>query len=78
MPLDKELSATDKEYIATVADALAAKLYARYCEAVGGKAFNNDPLPTWEVFKADPNKQKQSQAWLRVAEEAMMLLSEDV
>ena len=45
----------------------AGKLYDRYCEAVGGLAFNGDPLPKWEVFRADPSKQKQSDAWVEVA-----------
>lgn len=37
--------------------------YESYCAAVGGIAFNGDPLPTWEDFSADPNKAKQAQAW---------------
>lgn len=41
--------------------------YTEYCEAVGGKAWNGDPLPTWEEFKADPAKQKQVAAWNRAA-----------
>jgi len=49
---------------------LAGKLYEAYCQAVGGKAFNGDPLPEWEEFRADPSKTKQSNAWVIVAHEA--------
>ena len=42
-------------------------LYSVYCEAVGGVAFNGDPLPSWEDFAADPNKKRQSDAWRSVA-----------
>lgn len=45
----------------------AGMLYERYCVAVGGKAFNGDPLQTWVEFSADPNKQKQVDGWLQVA-----------
>ena len=45
----------------------AALLYDAYCKAVGGVAFNGDPLPDWEAFRADPSKQKQSDAWIEVA-----------
>lgn len=50
---------------------LAPLLYSRYCEAVGGKAFNGDLLPTWGEFVADPAKKKQAEAWLAVASEAI-------
>lgn len=49
---------------------LAGKLYERYCQEVGGKAFNGDPLPDWQTFSNDATKQKQVNAWLSVAEEA--------
>lgn len=49
---------------------LAAKLYTRYCTAVGGKAFNGDALPSAEEFFSDPKKQLQSSAWLATAAEA--------
>lgn len=42
-------------------------LYTVYCDAVGGKAFNGDPLPTWEQFAADMKKTKQADAWREVA-----------
>ena len=51
---------------------LAGILYEEYCKAVGGKAFNGDPLPNWVTFRNDPNKQKQSDAWIAVAEVAIM------
>lgn len=54
----------------TYTQQLAGKLYEAYCAAVGGKAFNGDTLPSWETFRADPAKQKQSDAWLVVARTA--------
>lgn len=41
--------------------------YELYCEKVGGKAFNGDPLPDWEEFASDPNKITQADAWIAVA-----------
>ena len=52
-------------------DYIANKLYTIYCKAVGGVAFNGDPLPDWRTFRNDPSKQKQSDAWMAVAEEAL-------
>jgi hypothetical protein len=46
---------------------LAGEMYTTYCAAVGGKAFNGDPLPDWATFAADESKKKQSQAWLSAA-----------
>ncbi len=48
----------------------AGLLYDAYCAAVGGVAFNGDPLPDWQTFRADPAKQKQSDAWIAVARAA--------
>lgn len=48
-------------------NAIAQRLYEVYCQSVGGKAFNGDALPTWEVFSADPGKQLQADAWRSVA-----------
>lgn len=55
-------------------EALAAHLYETYCVEVGGKAFNGDPLPEWEAFRADPKKKLQSDAWVKTAERAMGIL----
>jgi hypothetical protein len=49
---------------------LAGRLYETYCNSVGGKAFNGDPLPNWETFLGDPEKRKQSQAWVDAAKAA--------
>jgi hypothetical protein len=50
-------------------DDLAALAYETYCKAVGGKAFNGDPLPSWTVLKelavADPKKENICVAWKR-------------
>lgn len=48
-------------------ESLTAKLYAVYCDAVGGKAFNGDPLPNWTDFATDIKKIKQAEAWRKVA-----------
>ena len=53
---------------------IAGQLYETYCQAVGGKAFNGDPLPTWKEFRADPAKQKQSEAWIQVAQKAVEIV----
>jgi|TARA_R110000787_G_scaffold336_8_gene1218 hypothetical protein len=45
----------------------AGIMYTAYCEAVGGIAYNNDPLPTWDEFYKDSNKTKQSEAWIESA-----------
>jgi hypothetical protein len=52
---------------------LAEDLYTTYCENVGGVAFNGDPLPTWEEFKANPEKEKQVNAWVAMAVRAIMV-----
>ena len=54
---------------------LACHLYENYCQAVGGKAFNGDPLPRWAEFRCDPAKQKQSDAWITVAHQAKMAIA---
>lgn len=56
-------------------ETLAGKLYEEYCKAVGGKAFNGDVLPDWNSFRADPSKQKQSDAWVAVARQAIIELA---
>lgn len=48
-------------------DALAKLAYETYCKAVGGKAFNGDPLPDWETMKKDEKKQLQVQGWIKAA-----------
>lgn len=55
-------------------DDLANDLYIAYCKAVGGKAFNGDVLPSWQEFRNDESKKKQSDAWIKVAETAKDLL----
>lgn len=56
-------------------ECLAGEIYTAYCAAVGGVAFNGDPLPSWHEFYSDPNKTKQSEAWLVAADRAIQLLS---
>jgi hypothetical protein len=38
-----------------------------YSKAVGGKAFNGDPLPTWDVMCKDEKKENLVVAWKRAA-----------
>jgi hypothetical protein len=42
--------------------------YTAYCKAVGGVAFNGDPLPAWEVMVKDPTKVKIVRAWVEGAD----------
>lgn len=56
-------------------DYVAGELYRVYCEAVGGVAFNGDPLPKWEEFSRDPKKAKQAEAWCIAADRAIELLT---
>jgi hypothetical protein len=49
---------------------IAGELYEAYSAAVGGKAFNGDPLPGWAEFFADPKKSAQAAAWIAVAKKA--------
>lgn len=44
---------------------VASIFYTEYCRAVGGKAFNGDPLPSWEKFATDVSKRKQAFAYLK-------------
>jgi hypothetical protein len=52
----------------------AAELYEEYCARVGGEAWDHTPLPTWEEFRSDPEKRKQSDAWVAVAHLAYELI----
>jgi len=52
-------------------ETMSEKLYASYCKAVGGVAFNGDPLPTWDEFANDPKKEKQVFGWRIAALEAI-------
>ena len=48
-------------------DQKAIELYDIYTAAVGGKAWNGDPLPCGKHFMSDPTKQKQADGWRAVA-----------
>jgi hypothetical protein len=51
----------------TALERLAGAMYTAYCAAVGGKAFNGDPLPDWQNFRADPFRREQYQGWIAAA-----------
>ena len=55
-------------------DAIARDLYTTYTKAVGGIAFNGDPLPGASEFFGDPTKKKQSDAWRAVAKETLPII----
>jgi hypothetical protein len=57
-------------------EVVASKLYETYCQAVGGKAYNGDPLPSWREFASDANKKKQVAAWHEVARQALTIKEE--
>lgn len=50
---------------------LARILYTSYCKAVGGKAFNGEPLPTATEFFHDINKKPQADGWRAVVKTAL-------
>jgi hypothetical protein len=56
-------------------EVLAKELYTLYCEHVGGKAWNGDPLPTWAQFYSHAKKSKQATGWVAVAARAIQRLS---
>jgi hypothetical protein len=60
----------------TLLEEHSALLYSVYREAVGGTAFNGEPLPYWEDFAADPNKELQANAWRSVAKQSLELDAE--
>lgn len=60
----------------TSIDYIAGQIYEAYCQSVGGVAFNGDPLPKWEDFAADPQKQKQVQGWIAAATRAHQICAE--
>lgn len=49
---------------------LAGEMYTAYCAAVGGKAYNGDPLPDWPTLCDDPSKQKIVAGWMAAANAA--------
>lgn len=49
---------------------LAKQMYDSYCEAVGGKAHNGEPLPKSEEFFVDETKKVQADGWLAAAKKA--------
>ena len=57
---------------------MAMAMYDKYCEEVGGKAFNGDLLPKAVTFFADHTKQKQVQAWIQAAKTAAQFLVDDI
>ncbi len=56
-------------------ETLAHIMYDAYCEAVGGKAFNGDSLPSSKEFFKDRSKTKQADAWRVCAKKAFDLLT---
>jgi hypothetical protein len=55
---------------------LGGTLYETYAAAVGGKAFNGDPLPAWLVMQQDPNKQTQVKGWIAIGDAVALMLEE--
>jgi hypothetical protein len=51
----------------------ANRIYTAYCKAVGGVAFNGNPLPDWKDFSGDPTKAKQANAWREAARASLGL-----
>lgn len=57
------------------AEKIARDMYDAYCSAVGGKAYNGQPLPQSDEFFADPHKQPQADAWRAAARVALKALT---
>jgi hypothetical protein len=57
----------DRLEVAEDVEKEARSMYDDYCAAVGGTAFNGDPLPPSGEFFEDPTKNKQSNVWRAVA-----------
>lgn len=58
----------------TDTEKIARAMYDAYCSAVGGKAWNGQPLPKSDEFFIDPNKKTQADGWrasARVAKETL-------
>jgi chaperonin GroES len=72
MPDSDHILAILEERNADNIEKLAANLYLAYCMAVGGKAFNGDPLPDWQTFHKDKTKTRQADAWRKVARAAIL------
>jgi hypothetical protein len=53
-----------REYVAEL-------MWKAYCRAVGGKAFNGEILPTWQMMVNDPSKKLQVEGWLSAADAAI-------
>lgn len=60
------------------AEQIARVMYDNYCIAVGGKAFNGDPLPNSEEFFTDESKTKQATAWIVAAQNAIAFILDDI
>lgn len=67
------LLALSKKKIPITDAALAGLMYADYCIAVGGKAFDGAELPSWKVFSTDPKKKKQALGWIAAAKTALQI-----
>lgn len=59
----------------TDTEKIARDMYDAYCSAVGGKAYNGQPLPQSDEFFADMNKQPQADAWRAAARVALKALT---
>lgn len=51
-------------------------MYDAYCAAVGGKAWNGQPLPKSGEFFTDPSKKTQADGWRAAARTAENLLNQ--
>lgn len=60
-----------QQYKMITQEELARKMYDKYCESVGGLAFNGDKLPHSDEFFADESKLKQANAWRDAAAVAL-------
>lgn len=52
-----------EQMAAMLGKVLGKTAWDTYKDTVGGKAFNGDPLPTWEEMEKDPAKTQIVCAW---------------
>lgn len=52
---------------------VAALLFQAYSEAVGGKSWNGEELPTFETIQSDPTRASVLKGWLAMGERALAL-----
>lgn len=59
-------------------EVLAGMFYSHWWREVGGTTSGGEDVQSWENFRADPKKKRQSNAWVEVARLAAVKVSQRV